>query len=412
MDSQTIIPRLADEVIASLGNISKNNQIVIRLISENSWTAYELSLLVGEYPDFDPHGATGDKLAENIYSRLFDLKRRHGASVINVYKKEWFACGTLADPEVRRAIAPRDALLGPIVRKGQKRRTKERSLRGLMFEILSRLGPLEQPRLVFEIKRHPDYHGMYADHIALRKAVNGTLRNNSKRHKNLLFERHDEESRLSKWGIKPAAEAPVIRTRLQVKALTAIMSRKWRIRGWFIKELAAAAIAEGSDYKLQPGATEESVASDIASHLNRHRGKIFEPAGKKGRLARWRLKPPGSLKIPSVPKDWDKIVLAVATDNDSIPTFSRLINQVRHGAMIVGFDALLAPTPLLTNQVALAVARVFGVNYLAPEIEPIPPPEEKPKTAPPRVKIIPQPRRLMGDEGLAELLEGLDLPKA
>lgn len=284
-----ITPRSADEVIASMGNIAKNTQVLIEVLSRERWTAYELSLLISENPKYDTFGKTGDELAERLYGTLIAIKTYHGTEVLDSIKKEWFAPGTLADPQVQKA-ATDEELLKPIVVPGQMRRRGERSLRDIIFEILNKKGPLEQRQIVFEIKRHPDYQNTYSDHMALRKAVNGTLRNNSAKGKNILelFERHDDGSLSSKWGIKMGAIPPPIRVKAQTQALTTILSSGGRTKAWSIPELASLVFGADSGYRLSPNATLETVLKNIQQRMSRNKGILFEKINTN-QGARWQL---------------------------------------------------------------------------------------------------------------------------
>lgn len=290
MNIQTkITPRSSDEVIASMGNIVENTRILITILSENRWTAYELSLLIPKNPNYNTAGIIGDELAKKLYDALNGLKIYHGTAVLDSDKKEWFVPGTLADPEVQRAMSD-EKLLGLIAVSGQMRRRGERSLRDLIFEILSEKGSLEQRRIVFEVKSHIGYQNTYPDHIALRKAINGTLRNNSAKGKSKcqLFERHDDGSRLSKWGVKVEATPPPIRVKPQVLALTTIMSSGSRKKVWSIPELASIVLQPDSGYRVAPGATLETVQGSIQQHLT-GKNKIWFKKNHKNERRGWQL---------------------------------------------------------------------------------------------------------------------------
>lgn len=294
------IPCSADEVIASLENTidttNRNTIILIKILSERRWTAYELSLLVLEHP-YDTQGISKEKLADNLWDRLFYFKRRYSGMVFDIWKKEWFVPGTIADPKIQQAIVLRKKSFGPIVKKGQRRRRGERSLRSLMVEILSKQGPLEQRELVFAIKRHPNYHCMYPNHLALRKAINCALRNGSKkkRHRR-LFKKCDDGLLLAKWEAISEVTPPPIRTKPQTEALSFIMSYFKRAGDWSVAELADLAMQSGSGYSLSSSATRESVQENIAQDLRRHRGVVFEKR-ESSFGARWQLKKQQPIRI-------------------------------------------------------------------------------------------------------------------
>jgi len=128
---------------------------------------------------------------------------------------------------------------------------------------------------------------MHPDHIALRKAVNGTLRNSSKREGfQRLFKMYTEESPLIKWGAIPREYPPAYRRKPQVEALSLIMSGR---RYWPLSELAKIAIQPGSGYKVSSTANINSVRDNIRQHLSKHKHVRFERIeGAYG--VRWRVK--------------------------------------------------------------------------------------------------------------------------
>lgn len=290
----------AEEVIASLKDTiditNRNTIILIKILSERSWTAYELSLLVLEHP-YDTQGISKEKPADNLWDKLFYFKCRYPGMVFDIWKKEWFVPGTIADPKIQQAMAFRKKSFGPIVKRGQRRLRGERSLRSLMVEILSKQGPLEQRELVFAVKRHPDYHYMYPNHLALRKAISGALHNGSKkkRHRR-LFNKCDDGLPLAKWEAISEVTPPPIRTKPQTEALSFIMSYFKRAGGWSAAELVDLAMQSGSGYSLSSAATRESVQENIAQHLRRHRGVIFEKRESSFGV-RWQLKKQQPIRI-------------------------------------------------------------------------------------------------------------------
>jgi len=295
-----VVPRSANEVIASLKDVidttNRNTIILIKILSERSWTAYELSLLILEYP-YETKGATGEKLANHLWERLFYFKRRYPGKVFDVWKKEWFVPGTIPDPEFRQTMTLRKKSFGPIAKKGQRRLRGECSLRSLMVEILSKQGPLEQRELVFTVKKHPDYHGMHPNHLALRKAVNSALRDGSrkKRHRR-LFKKCDDDSLLTKWEVISGVTSPPVRTKPQTEKLFMLMSYFGKKRGWSVADLAKLVMHPGSGYALSPSATQSSIQENIAQHLRRNKGILFERLESPFGI-RWRLKRQQPIRI-------------------------------------------------------------------------------------------------------------------
>ena len=292
-------PRSAKEVIARLGGLGndvykKNVIILIEILSKKRFTVYELSLLVLEHPDYKLLGKDSDRLTQNIWDSLHRYRRVYLKQLFDVYRKEWFVTGTIADPKLKYADEIRNKIFGPVAKRGQRRRCGERRLRELMHEILTQKGPMEQRRLVFEIKRHPDYNDMHPDHIAVRKAVNGTLRNSSrKKGYQKLFKKHSEKSSLVKWSAISRKTPPSYRRKPQIEALSLIMSYR---RYWSLDGLANIAIQPDSGYKTPLTATINSVRENISQHLRRHRQVRFERIeGAYG--IRWRLK---RLKRPKI----------------------------------------------------------------------------------------------------------------
>lgn len=288
------VPRSADERITSLKGVidttNRNTIILIRILSKESWTAYELSLLVLNY-SYDSHGLSGDELASKLWDKLFYFKRRYPGMLFNIWKKEWFVINSAADPKIRDTMTLRREAFGPVAKKGQRRLRGERSLRDLIVEILSERGPLEQRDLVFAVKKHPDYYGMYPDHIALRKAINSALRNGSRKKRyRRLFKRYDSNlSSVNKWNVISEIDPPPIDSRPQAEAIILLMDSFGRKKYWSIAELAKLAMQPGSGYSFSLDATKYSVMENISQCLRRYKGNFFEKIGVSSN-ARWRLK--------------------------------------------------------------------------------------------------------------------------
>ena len=285
--------RSAKEVLFELKEVgvkteNKNTRILIEILSASRWTAYELSLLLQEREDYDCRGAGGDKLAALVYEKLLKFKVRYQGKIFDVFRKEWFVEGTMADPGYDYLPAARVKIFGPVYKGGQRRRQGERSLRDLMFEVLKNKGPLEQRDLVFEIKRHPDYYSMHPDHLTLRRAVNGTLRNSSRKKGYCRLFRKISGKRPTRWEAIAVADPPLIRRKPQVETLANLMSMR---RIWTVDDLARLAAHPSSGYNLSSSATLNSLKENIYQILRRA-DERFERIKTPNGNWYWRLKKP------------------------------------------------------------------------------------------------------------------------
>lgn len=299
MDRKIKLPsRSAKDALSRMKKIgikteNTNTRILVEILSEKRWTAYELTKILSERKDYDCNGFSGDKLANLTWDRLFYFKQRYPSEVFDIFYKEWFVIGSVADPKFDPYPSMRRQKFGKIYKNGQKRHEGERSLRDLIFEILKKFGPLEQRDLVFEVKSHPDYFGMHTNHLALRKAIAGTLRNCSRKEGYCRLFRKSSGNRPTKWQAIEGADTPPIRRKPKTENLAQLMSLR---RVWTTNQLTEIAFGLNHGHSFSDSSESYFQREYVRRLLNNSMNTRFERIRRGSRFL-WKLKPNSIARI-------------------------------------------------------------------------------------------------------------------
>jgi len=407
----------AEQVLAGMRlDIGAKLRIVVNYLSKQALTISELVYRLRQDPNYPTSGQSDERTIKRLHDLILAARR----PIFGNDHGRWYVKQTLADPQFSRFLpqpeTARPEAVPVFLLTGRNR------LRSIVFDTLNQEGKLLLGQIMERVKEREGYQG--TDDDILRRDIWNVLYKNERRKTGLFQKAADQRGIIPKhhvaWEIVPGAKLPVpkklqpqvrrkkipkpyFRPPKQRDALYVIMASKRRISGWSLNELCQEIMSAGTGYQFDRTAGLRQLKIEVNDHLRQKREHRFQRWGQIGDF-RWRAVWLGKIKQPANVGDFQQLIGCITSDLGEMPDYEQLVEVIKTGGHLFGWDVLALPAAFLHNNVVAALERGFGVVVEAKvgstsQIDENDEDEEGNE------------RPLLGEEGVLEMLEGFDLPE-
>lgn len=341
-------PIKADELIRCLRtDLSDEAAYLIRRLAAERLTIKEIIaelIAQGFRQQMPDESALVKQIHDTRYKKLHHQEQQRHGKVFGHWHGEWYVFSSVADPKI-----------APPIKYGNAKLDAGRSqFVSITEDILKHSPPLTLGQLIEGVMSHPQYQGPKKPLSLIRTRVDNAIRHNDWLFEKKLDRRGLIPDRYARWGLvgeikKPSRRVP------QKDILYREMRGQKVIKGWTLDELVCLVQTPELGFGYCQKADEDCVKAFLISRLRAKNETRFQRLGT-GYQVRYRALPIGRTKIPSTPADWDLLVNDICRDL-RLDHYETIEEGARKHAYLFGWDTLLLPSALITNEVYKALDR-------------------------------------------------------